>query len=94
MNTYPLMIIGFAVALVGFSIGRITDKYGGHYLTPHHWIYGFGLAVFGVVNNNEWGFLGFSFGIGLFISDFRDFTKLRFISRDKREKEWRFWDID
>ena len=71
-----------------------SDKYGGHLNTPHHWIYGFALALYGLFYQSRWGFLGFSFGIGLFISDFKDFIKLRIISRDKRESEWRFWHID
>jgi hypothetical protein len=75
---------------LGFMIGRLGDKYGGHLDLPHHWIYGLILMIVGIWYYNLYIFY---FGLGCFISDFKDFIHLRFWGKDK-PKVWKFWDID
>lgn len=83
------ILIYLLLIFIGFTIGRYSDKWGGHLNVPHHWIWGI-LIIF----------IGFFFklwlvpiGIGLFISDLKDFIELRIWSPDK-PKKWKFWDID
>jgi hypothetical protein len=88
-----LIIVGALSALIGFGVGRIGDKHGGHVNSPHHWIYGLVLAVAGIFfMENPLGFISLTFGVGLFVSDLRDFLHLRFYGVDEPH-EWRFWDI-
>lgn len=82
------MIILFL--FIGFTIGRVGDKYGGHLNLPHHWIYGLFLIMLGFIINNPHIIF---FGLGCFISDLKDFLHLRFWGKDN-PKTWRFWDID
>lgn len=65
--------------IVGFTIGRYSDKYLGYTKTPHHWIYG--IAIIGL-------------GMGLFISDFNDFLVLPFYSFVELSHKWRFLSIE
>lgn len=95
MNTVILIILSISIAFISFAIGRLTDKWGGHYPTPHHWIYGFGLmAGGGLFHNTTIGILAFSFGIGMFVSDLEDFIHFKLWTRDNKEGKWRFWHID
>jgi hypothetical protein len=97
-----LNIINFLIAgFLGYLIGRWGDNYVNIWLKdppwiPHHWIYGLALMIIGIVyfkNNLEiWIF---SFGLGLFVSDLKDFLDLKFFEQDKKTKEnRRFWHID
>jgi hypothetical protein len=97
-----LNIINFLVSgFVGYLTGRFGDYHLNFWLkdpswAPHHWIYGLILMIVGLFlfkDNLEIGI--FSFGLGLFISDLKDFLALKFISPDNKTKESRkFWDID
>lgn len=80
-------------AIIGYFIGRLSHIYGGDLPGPHHWIYGFLLFFAPIFFKNFLGFLILSFGIGLFISDLKDFVYLRFWGVDD-VKIKRFWHID
>lgn len=92
-NILIKIIIGLISAFIGFAIGRIGDKYGGHLNTPHHWIYGLILIILGIIYiKTNLGIIALGFGIGHFISDLQDFLDLKFWGVDK-EHNWKFWDI-
>ena len=74
---------------LGFTIGRIGDKFGGHLNLPHHWIWGILIVVLGIHTYN----ILIPFGLGVFISDFKDFYSLKFWGKDE-PKVWKFWNID
>ncbi len=84
MQIYQYIILLF----IGYIIGRIGDRIGGHWNTFHHWIYGLILIVIGIVLYK--GIL--YFGAGIFISDFNDFLHLRFYGPDKKKNP--FWGFD
>lgn len=72
------------LAFVGYAIGRITHIYWGQIKSPHHWIYGLILITLGLLFYGEFlGKIALSFGVGHFISDFRDFLQLKFYGRDE-----------
>jgi hypothetical protein len=86
-------------AFLGYLIGRFGHVYlnvwtGNVNWLPHHWIYGILLIIIGIYN---WPALLFKyllfFGVGLFVSDLKDFFELKFFQPDKDEPK-RFWDID
>jgi DMSO/TMAO reductase YedYZ heme-binding membrane subunit len=82
------------VAFIGYAIGRICHIYWGYMNTPHHWIYGLILMIVGLIFYKHFlGLLAFSFGLGHFISDFKDFLGFKIISPDEEGKK-RFWGID
>lgn len=88
------ILIYLAIVFLGYVIGRIGHILGGHLKSPHHWIYGLILIIVGIIfRKNFWGILALSFGIGLFISDLRDFLSLRFYGVDD-VKIKKFWGID
>ena len=89
-----IIIAGSIIStFIGFAIGRIGDKYGGHLNAPHHWIYGLVLIIVGIVYVNHWiGILSLFFGIGHFISDLDDFLNMRIWGIDEPH-EWKFWSI-
>jgi len=97
LNTLNFLVSGF----LGYIIGRWADNYLNIWLkdpawAPHHWIYGLILMVIGIFcfkNNLEiWIF---SFGLGLFISDLKDFLDLKLFEPDGKSKETiKFWHID
>ncbi len=89
-----IIIIAAVSAFVGFAIGRLGDKYGGHLVGPHHWIYGVILIAVGAYYlNHLTGIAALSFGTGHFISDLNDFLHFRIGGVDIPHK-WRFWNID
>jgi len=90
-----VMILFNCVLLIfaGYAIGRMGHIYGGHLNAPHHWIYGAMLFFPGVVFSNEIIFLMFSFGLGLIISDLKDFLNLKLWGIDNVEIK-KFWGID
>jgi len=82
------------ISFVGYSIGRIGHVYWGYLKAPHHWIYGFFLMILGLIFYMIFlGLLVFFYGIGHFISDFKDFLHLKFYGVDKKGKK-KFWGID
>ena len=87
-------IIGGSIsALIGFTIGRLGDKLGGHLNAPHHWIYGLILTIVALILLPGWYKILFStLGLGHFISDLRDFFHFRLWGIDEPHK-WRFWSI-
>ncbi len=94
------LLIFLVVAFTGYLIGRVGDFYLNPLLkdpswAPHHWIYGILLVVIGlaVINDSLLSLLVASFGVGHFISDFKDFADLKFIGSDKKQKI-KFWDFD
>ncbi len=93
MNLLYFIVINFITTFIGFSIGRIGDKYGGNFNAPHHWLYGFVLIIIGIIYfHHQLGLLALSFGIGHFISDLNDFWHLRIWGKDKPH-QWKFWSI-
>jgi hypothetical protein len=95
-------IVNFLLSgFLGYLLGRLGDYYIVFWMrdpswAPHHWIYGLLLAIIGMIflkhNLEIWTI---SFGIGLFISDLKDFTELKFIGSDNKSKSQRkFWHID
>ena len=90
----PDVLFYISITFVGYAIGRIGHIYGGHLRTPHHWIYGLILMIVGLIfYKSLLGLATFSFGIGHFISDLKDFLQLKFIGPDEKGKK-RFWRID
>lgn len=79
------LFIGFS----GYLIGRIGDWYAGHFDFFHHWIYGFIFIIIGVFTHDYFCY----FGIGLVISDMKDFINLEIYGPDKKTKK-NFWGFD
>lgn len=94
--------ISLLVALMlGYLLGRWSDYYLNFWLkdpswAPDHWIYGFILMIAGLFYfNNNLGLWMFFFGAGFFVSDLKDFLRLKFMGPDNKAKEQRrFWHID
>lgn len=97
LNILVFIFFGF----LGYLIGRFGDYYLNFWMkdpawAPHHWIYGLVLTALGTF------YLGDSlasgvifFGIGLFISDLKDFLELKIIGSDGKDKsQRRFWHVD
>jgi len=93
------MIIYILMAFAGYILGRFGHVYlnvwtGNSKWFPHHWIYGVLLIILGII---YWHTLlaqySLYFGIGLFVSDLKDFLGMKFFEPDK-EGPKRFWDID
>jgi hypothetical protein len=84
-------------------LGYILGRFGHYYLNdwmknpawaPHHWLYGLVLVCIGIFYRYDYLGIGMiSFGVGLFISDLKDFLEGRLIGADE-EGEKRFWGID
>ncbi|MEK7124140.1 MAG: hypothetical protein AAB877_00425 [Patescibacteria group bacterium] len=93
----------FTYIFMGFSAGYLSGRIGHYYLNdlmnnpawlPHHWIYGAALIpASSYFLNSFWGIVILFFGIGHFISDFNDFTRLKFFGPDENSKK-RFFHID
>lgn len=87
------------IAFAGYLLGRFSHVYlnvwtGNVNWLPHHWIYGLLSILFGIYfwPNIYAKYLLF-FGIGLFVSDLKDFFMLKFFEPDK-EGPKHFWHID
>jgi hypothetical protein len=81
------------ILFIGFAIGRIGDKFGGHLNAPHHWIYGLLAIITGLVFYYDfWGIALISFGVGHFVSDLDDFINFRVFGVDEPH-EWKFWSV-
>lgn len=95
-------IINFFIAgFLGYTIGRFSDNYVNIWINdppwiPHHWIPGLLLMAIGIIFfNNNLEIWIFSFGLGVFISDLKDFLAFKTFERDEKTKEnRRFWHID
>ena len=81
-------------AFLGYALGRIGHIYWGKVEGPHHWIYGLTLVIIGgKYYYGFYGLLALSIGLGVFISDLKDFLRLKFYGKDQPGKR-RFWGID
>ena len=97
-----LDILNFCIlGFVGYLIGRWGDNYLNFWIgdpswTPDHWIYGSLIMIVGLFVFKGYLELSvFSFGLGLFISDLRDFLKLKFYGSDNKDRtKTKFWHID
>ena len=98
------MIIKIIIILLfwflGFTIGRIGDKYYGNlekiwiFPVPHHWIWGVIFTVLGILFFNYFFALWLiSFGIGVFVSDLNDFLHMRLFGEEPLHV-WKFWSIE
>ena len=84
-------LIFLAIIFVGYCLGRLGHLIGGKDVGFHHWI----LAVLMIIvafymKKNK--FL-MALGIGLFISDLRDFLSFKIYSADE-VISWTFWGFD
>ena len=88
------LVYYIASGFLGFAAGRIGHIYGGHLKGPHHWIYGLVMVIPGII---EWQSMAFfllmMFGIGVFVSDLKDFLEFKIYGADP-PGEKRFWHID
>lgn len=94
-------LIYVTTAFTGYLIGRLSHCYFNLIIKnqkgiPHHWIYGLVLIIIGSIFYKDFlGLSAFSFGAGLFVSDFGDFLKLRFIAAESYgEDKKNFWGIN
>lgn len=88
------IIILFAIAFGGYTIGRISHILGGHLYAPHHWIYGVLAIIVGAIFwSHDLGKWLLAFGIGHTLSDSKDMKELKFIGRDEPGPK-KFWGID
>jgi len=93
MNSLIIITSSLISTFIGFAIGRLGDKYGGHLNAPHHWIYGLILIIIGIIFiDTQIGILSLFLGIGHFTSDLDDFLHLRIWGVDEPH-EWKFWSI-
>lgn len=82
---------------IGYLIGRTGHFICGHKIDfLHHWIYGLILIAVGFIiqlenSNLEWGIS--MLGLGVFISDIKDFVNLKFYGRDTHPVR-KFWGFD
>ncbi len=95
------IIIFLLFAFLGYLIGRWGDNYLNFWLrdpawAPHHWIHGLILITLGTFYlSSNFGLWIIFFGIGLFISDLKDFLELKVIRPDGKDiTQRRFWHID
>ena len=94
MNTLIIIAISIIGIFIGFAVGRLGDKWGGHLNAPHHWIYGLILIILGVIYLNSYlGIVLLSLGLGHFTSDFDDFLHMKIWGVDEPHK-WKFWSIE
>lgn len=89
--------LGFLLAFGGFSLGRFGHILGGQiWFIPHHWIIGLVLAIamlFWKDLPKKTRVLIFLFAIGVFVSDFKDFTQLK-TWEPEDVTSVRFWGVD
>ena len=99
MTISQIFIYGFIGLATGYLSGRLAHCYinvwiGNPSWLPHHWIYGVVMIPTSLYfMPSFWGLLILFFGVGHFISDFKDFLDLKFFSPDK-EGPKRFFHID
>jgi hypothetical protein len=89
-----IFIIYFISASIGYATGRIGHIYWGEIKGPHHWIYGLILVIIGgIYYYRFYGLLAIFLGVGVFISDSKDFIHLKFYGKDLPGKK-NFWGLD
>ena len=92
-----MLLYYLLVGFLGYFIGRLGHIYGGNIKFFHHWVYGLTLCVICVIgiilSSVFWGLYVFSFGLGLFISDSKDFLNFKIYGIDD-VKIKKFWGID
>ena len=89
-----IILIYLFFVLLGYIAGRIGHIYWGEVEGPHHWIYGLFLVITGgIFYNSFYGLIALLIGIGVFISDLKDFIHLKFYGKDLPGKK-KFWNID
>lgn len=82
------------IIFIGFASGRIGHIIFGPLNTPHHWTFGLVSVGLGLnFSNNSFGMFLLCWGIGCFISDFKDFLGLKLWGVDGNT-EFKFWGID
>lgn len=87
-------LISILLLFAAFTLGRVGHIFGGQLKTPHHWIYGAICIIIGVIfYKKNWSVYIISFGLGLLISDFIDFTQLKTFQPDPAGIKV-FWGID
>lgn len=89
-------MIFLLTAFFGYIIGRLGHMTTAYFNpnSPHHWIYGLILVVVGIIYWHEpLAKYALFFGVGLFISDLKDFLDLKFIGPDEPGPK-KFWGID
>lgn len=100
-----MIILSIFIFLISTFIGYVIGRWGDNYLNfwirdpkwiPDHWIYGLIIMIIGVfLLKNNLELWVFSFGLGLFISDLKDFLHLKFYGSDNKDRnKVKFWDID
>lgn len=93
------MIDYLLIVFAGYVVGRFGHVYlnvwtGNVNWFPHHWIIALALIIYAILSWHEpYSLYIFAFGIGHFISDLKDFLKLKFFEPDD-EGPKKFWDID
>ena len=91
------MVYYLAALFVGYLIGRAGHVIGGSIAwIPHHWIFGLIIMfapLFLKKASRKIKILIVLFGLGVFVSDFNDFLRLRIMQPDD-VKIVRFWGID
>ena len=96
INILSILLAG----LLGYIIGRIGDYYINFWIKdpwwiPHHWIYGLALMIVSLFIFPDYWKLIFSFGVGHFVSDLKDFLELKIFGSDNKDKVTRrFWHVD
>ena len=89
-------MIFLLISFLGYVVGRLSHMSTVFFNpnSPHHWIYGAILTILGIIYWNEsLAKYALFFGIGLFISDLKDFLGLKFIGPDEKGPK-KFWGID
>jgi len=93
------LVYGMIGLATGYLLGRVGHCYVNVWIQnpswlPHHWIYGALLIpTSSFFISSTFGLILLMFGVGHFISDFKDFTELKFFTPDTDEKK-RFFHID
>lgn len=95
-----MLLLFLLIGFLGYIIGRWADNYlnfwtGDLDWIPDHWIYGLALMIGSPFFEGLTAVLVFSFGLGHFISDLKDFMNLKAFGSDRKNKSSvRFWHID
>jgi len=97
LHTLNFLVAGF----IGYIAGRWGDNHLNFWVkdphwAPHHWTYGLLMVIVGIFCfKGGLGLWIFSFGLGLFVSDAKDFKDLKLWGSDGKEKhKVKFWHID
>ncbi len=91
-----LVFTAFLSYIIGrFSHYKINDWLNNPPWSPHHWLYGLIIMLLGFIYKNQFSAqLAIAFGLGFFISDIKDFFKLKIIGPDDGKGKKKFWGFD